>query len=177
MPHKGHRYIIEALMHLPECVLSIVGEGPLRASLARLADRCGVSQRLWMPGHDKDVRRWMHHADALIHPSTEEGRGQVVIEALLAGLPVVASNVGGIPETLGALGEQVAPRDPKALARGIRGLLQALPRHKEEVAQAREGILSWCAPDVVAKATQEAYVRFVHSHVTASNRHPSHTYS
>ena len=114
----------------------------------------------------------MHHADLLVHPSTEEGRGQAVIEALLAGLPVVATEVGGIPETLGGIGVTVPPGSPSALACAIRDVLDDLPHRKTEVEQAWPSLRSWSDPACVAKATQEAYVRFAQSHVTAFNRHP-----
>ena len=165
--HKGHRYLIEALKHLADCQLWIFGVGPHQARLEKLAQRAGVANRIRFWGFHPDARACMGVADILVHPSTDEGRGQVVIEAILAGLPVVASDVGGIPETLGEAGLQVAAGDVEGLVIAIRKVLADLPRHQAQVQTARERVMGWCEPDAVARGTQEAYMSFCQMHVSA----------
>ena len=72
--------------------LTIVGEGPLRPALTRRAVELGIADRVAMPGHQSNVAAWFAAADALVLSSDYEGLGIVVIEALAAGLPVVATD-------------------------------------------------------------------------------------
>jgi len=165
--HKGHRHLIEAMGGLPDCDLWVLGTGPNERGLKKLASRIGVSERVRFWGHHPGARACMGVADLLVHPSTEEGRGQVVIEAVLAGLPVVATDVGGIPETLGDTGVCVSAGDVEGLARAIREVLGDLPSHRARVRSAQKSVMTWCDPDEVARATQEAYMSFYQMHVSA----------
>jgi glycosyltransferase involved in cell wall biosynthesis len=165
--HKGHRYLVEAMGHLQDCELWVFGVGPNHRRLASLARRVGVSDRVRFWGYHPGARACMGVADMLVHPSTDEGRGQVVIEAMLAGLPVVATDVGGIPETLGEVGVCVPARDVEGLVNAIRTVLADLPKHRAQVRGAQERVKEWCEPGAVARATQEAYVSFSQMHVSA----------
>jgi glycosyltransferase involved in cell wall biosynthesis len=106
-----------AAMAQPDDRLTIVGEGPLRASLERTAAALGIAAQLAMPGHQNAVESWFASADALVLSSDYEGLGIVVIEALAAGLPVVATDCGpNMAMLLDGVGRLVPPRDPAALA-------------------------------------------------------------
>jgi glycosyltransferase involved in cell wall biosynthesis len=72
-----------------------------------------------MPGRVPDVAAWLRRADVLVHPVRWEGFGLAVLEAMLAGVPVVASNVSSLPELLGDAGLLVPPDDPGALAAAV----------------------------------------------------------
>ena len=114
---KGFDLLIRALADLPETRLLLVGDGPLRGSLETLALQAApgrVEFRANMP--QADLRFAYSAADALGLPSLREGWPNVVLEALACGLPVVASNVGGIPEIVGeeAPGTLVDSREPAA---------------------------------------------------------------
>lgn len=137
--HKGHRWLVEAMHRLPDAHLLVAGEGPLRRTLEALAAPLGRRVR-WV-GRRSDVPRLLRSVDLLVHPSTGEGMGQAVVEALLAGLPVVASAVGGLPEVVRDLGWLVPPRDPAALACAIRRAL-ADPEARRRVEAARD-VLRW----------------------------------
>jgi len=94
------------------------------------------SNRVKFLGYRKDVPGLLASADVLVHPSRTEGFGLTLAEAMAAGLPVVASNVEGIPEVLaGTDSIMVPPDDPDALCRAV---LRALHRSPEEAAQAIE---------------------------------------
>jgi len=121
--HKGHATLVDALPLLPGVHVAIAGEGPLRATLLRQAARVGVGDRLHLLGSRDDVPALLAAADVVCHPSHEEGLGQVLIEALLAGAAVVASSAGGIPEVVEGRGLLVPPRDPVALSDALRRAL------------------------------------------------------
>jgi glycosyltransferase involved in cell wall biosynthesis len=124
---KGIDVAIRALPLLPEdTVLVVLGEGPERAALEELARELGVEQRVFLPGRVPDVAAWLGRAALLVHPARWEGFGLGVLEAMLAGLPVVATNVSSLPELVvdGETGVLVRPDDPAALALGIAAALE-----------------------------------------------------
>lgn len=119
------RALAEVRRRHERAVLVVLGEGPEREELHRLASRLGVSVHLL--GRVPDVNAWLTRADVLVHPVRWEGFGLAVLEAMLAGLPVVASNVSSLPELVedGETGALVPPDDPPALAAGIERALAA----------------------------------------------------
>jgi glycosyltransferase involved in cell wall biosynthesis len=97
---KNHALAIRALQRLPEAVLVIVGEGPLRSSLEQECGEAGVSGRTIFAGRRDDARALIAAADLLLLPSHWEGLPLVALEALAAGTPVVATDVRGNRELL-----------------------------------------------------------------------------
>ena len=128
---KGIDVAIRSLALLPgDTVLVVLGEGPERAALEALARELGVGGRVFLSGRVPDVAAWLGRATLLVHPARWEGFGLGVLEAMLAGLPVVASNVSSLPELVadGETGLLVRPDDPEALAAGIVRALADGPR-------------------------------------------------
>ena len=103
----------------------IVGDGPERAALEALAAELGVSDRLLITGWQDEPRSYLSSIDVYCLPSRFEGFPLAVVEAMLAGLPIVASDVGSVSEAIrdGETGQLVPPEDPAALAGAIRKLL------------------------------------------------------
>lgn len=130
---KGHGCVIEALSLMPECELVIAGDGPDRPAFEALARKCGVSSRVRFVGllDQQDLRRYYCAADALILASSREGWPNVLLEAMACGTPVIATNVGGVPEivTSADAGVVVKERSAPALARAVRELF-ARPRER-----------------------------------------------
>ena len=102
IPRKGYSLTIGAMARLPEATLLIVGDGPQRKCLERLAAKHGVAGRVRFLGnrpHD-ELPRLLAAADVLVLPSTSEGLANVWLEALACGTPIVISDVGGAREVL-----------------------------------------------------------------------------
>ena len=126
-PWKGQHVAIEALAHLSSASCLIVGdalfgEQAYAASLHALASRLGVAQRVHFLGYREDIPLLMGAVDVLVHPSVDpEPFGMTLIEAMLCGTPVIASNTGAAPEILdnGAAGCLVPPGNPQALAEAL----------------------------------------------------------
>jgi len=117
-PHKGHADLLRAAARLRRPVTWwFLSDGPLRGALEAQAAELGISAHFL--GRRSDVPAILARVDALVHPSWTEGFPNAVLEAMCAGLPVVATRVGGVPELLGDAGWLVPPRDPAALAAAI----------------------------------------------------------
>jgi glycosyltransferase involved in cell wall biosynthesis len=124
---KGIDVAVRALRSLPDdVVLVVLGEGPERAALEQLARELDVEGRVFLLGRVPDVAAWLRRASVLVHPARWEGFGLGVLEAMLAGLPVVAANVSSLPELVvdGTTGFLVGPDDPSALALGVARALE-----------------------------------------------------
>jgi glycosyltransferase involved in cell wall biosynthesis len=137
---KGIDLAVRALESLPDgTVLVVLGEGPERAELERLAAELRVEERLFLLGRVPDVATWLLRASVFVHPARWEGFGLAVLEAMLAGLPVVAANVSSLPELVldGETGILVEPDDVAALAGGIVRALEAPELGSAGVARAR----------------------------------------
>jgi glycosyltransferase involved in cell wall biosynthesis len=121
-PQKGVDLAVQALASLPEdTVLVVLGDGPERATLERLSRELGVNRRVFLLGRVPDVAAWLRRASVFVHPARWEGFGLAVLEAMLAGLPVVATDVSSLPELVvdAETGVLVPPNNPTALARAI----------------------------------------------------------
>lgn len=123
-PQKGVDLLLDALRHLPGTTLRIVGEGPQGEELRRAAADPALAGRITFAGalDPQGVRAQMAAAGALVLPSRRENYPLVLLEAMAAGVPVVATAVGGVAELLddGAAGWLVPPGDPAALADVLR---------------------------------------------------------
>jgi glycosyltransferase involved in cell wall biosynthesis len=131
VPRKAHDLVIRALPLLPEYRLVIVGDGPERAALGRLASALGVSDRVRFVGAVPQEELVNHYgaADALVLASTREGWANVLLEAMACGTPVIASNVGGASElvTSPEAGILLPERTPQALAQATKALFRDYP--------------------------------------------------
>ena len=139
---KGHRYVLQALAQLPalfdDVVLVLAGDGPERAALEHLAAALRISDRVRFLGEHSDPWSLYAAASVVILPSIgHEDFPIVILEAMAAGRPVVASRVAGIPDQVvdGVTGRLVAPGDPMALAAAVASVL-GTPGQVEEMGTA-----------------------------------------
>jgi glycosyltransferase involved in cell wall biosynthesis len=130
-PGKGFALLIRAAQDLagahPDVGFVVFGEGVLRQRLAREIDAAGLAGNFVLAGFRDDLDRFLPFLDLFVLPSFSEGLPNVVLEALAAGVAVVATAVGGTPEVVqdGSTGYLVAPGDARALADRIGRLLFA----------------------------------------------------
>jgi len=129
-PEKGHTTLLEAwpavLRACPDVYLLVVGEGSCCDSLMRQASDLGVAHRVIFTGRREDVPAVTAALDVAVLPSYREAQGLSILEAMALSRPVVASNVGGIPEMIedGVSGLLVPSHDAGALAAAIVCLLK-----------------------------------------------------
>ena len=166
---KGYELLVEALADLPEATAVIVGEGPQRSLLEARAGELGVSERLCLPGWSDDARSLLPTFDVFVLPSRYEGFPLSIVEAMLAGLPVVASGVGSIAEAVedGETGFVVPSGDRAALVAALRKLVgdPGLRRRLGDAGRARAR-LEFTAPAMAAR-----YER-LYDEVVGSSRSP-----
>ena len=126
---KGNRYLVEAFAAVaashPNAWLVIVGEGPEELELRDQARELGVEDRVVFAGYRSDVKAYYRAFDVSTVPSIEEGFGNVAVEAMAMGTPVVASGIGGLQEIIadGENGLLVPSADSGALAAVLTDLL------------------------------------------------------
>ena len=141
---KGLEYLLEAFARLvqPDTQLCLVGDGPLNQSLTALAQRLGIVDHCRFLGqrpHD-EIPLWISAADCIVLPSLSEGFPTILAEAMLCGVPIIATPVGGIPEVIrdGETGLLVPCRTPAALSQALRTLLSNPQFASEMAAHAQE---------------------------------------
>lgn len=146
---KNHRGLVAAFSRLRELVpeqrerlrLSIVGDGPLMGEVRAQVSALGLQDVTWLPGSRADVAALLHGFSLFTLPSLAEGTPVSMLEAMACGLPVVASNVGGIPEVVsdGVEGTLVPPQDVEALAQALAAYARnpAMRTQRGEAARAR----------------------------------------
>ena len=135
-PVKGHHHLLAAVPQVlrvyPQATFLIVGKGDLEDSLREEVTRRGLEKAVRFLGYREDVPKLLSIMDIFVLPSLSEGLSLALLEAMAAGKPVVATNVGGNPELVrdGVTGFSVPPQDPDALAGGILSLLGDEGRRK-----------------------------------------------
>jgi glycosyltransferase involved in cell wall biosynthesis len=162
-PPKGIDTMIEAakivIASYPSVRFVIAGTGPLETDLSRKVRDLRLEPYVRMPGFVDDVPGFLAGLDLYVLPSDTEGTPLALIEAMAAGLPVVATRVGGVPEVVidGVTGLLVPPRQPKALAQAIVRLLVDPDLAKSMGASGRERAETVFDAKVTAEKTVEVY--------------------
>jgi len=168
---KGQEFAIRAASevqrHLPDVELVLIGDGPLRVYLERLAKRSLRRYQFLGARTSEEVREWMNRASLLCMPSVTtpsgaaEGFGMVCAEAQAMGKPVVAFRSGGIPEIIshGTTGFLAEERDCKALAEYLLMLLQDAELRKRFGRAGREAMLRQFDVEHCTKQLEKVYWR------------------
>lgn len=153
---KGHTVLLDAIAKMapryPQARFAFAGDGPLRHSLEEQAARLGIADRVIFLGLREDVTSWLFAADIFVQPSLWEGLSLALLEALFAGLPVVASWVEGVVDVVkdqkSAL--LVAPGEAEPLAAAMARMIedgalrQRIARAGQERAEKNFGIETMC---------------------------------
>jgi glycosyltransferase involved in cell wall biosynthesis len=159
---KGHDVLLNAMSRLDRSrfVLWIAGEGTARAALERKIVELDLSSSVRLLGARSDVRDLMAAADIFVMPSRFEGLPVALLEAMDAGLPAIATRVGGMPEALeGGAGVLVEPDDPAMLAEAILALTDDPLRRATIADTARTTVRERFSADRMDAATIAVYRR------------------
>jgi len=138
---KGPDVLLDALVHLTDLPISasVIGGGREQRLLAVRAQRLGVERLVRWHGTVPDAGRWFAAFDVFVLSSRTEGTPMVLFEAMAAGVPIVATRVGGVPDVLSpAEAALIAPDDPAALAAEIRAVHREPAAAGERARRARE---------------------------------------
>lgn len=139
---KGHRVLFEALRSLASQRARVIcfGQGPKRESLER--DAADLGETVRFAGFRSDLGRWLGALDLLVHPALMEGLGVSLLQASAAGVPIIASRAGGMPEAVAdeESGLLVPPGDAAALAAALKRLIDDPDLRRRLGAQGRARI-------------------------------------
>jgi glycosyltransferase involved in cell wall biosynthesis len=161
--YKGHADLIEALARLQSPPrMCFIGDGPERAALVRLLHARGLEHAVEFAGTVPEARRLLPSYQFAVLPSHKEGLPNAVLEAMAAGLPVIATAVGGVPEivTEGVTGMLVPPHAPRELANAITRLIND-PRLRVRLGTAGRSAAERLS-DASCAARHEAVYQAVH---------------
>jgi glycosyltransferase involved in cell wall biosynthesis len=173
-PEKGFQVLLESAPDLfriaPSARIVVFGDGPLRNKLERRLLELGISDRIRLPGFRRDLDALLPWADVVVLPSLTEGLPNVALESAAAGLPVVATAVGGIPEVVvdGYTGFLVPPRDPYSLAARISFLLTDVERARAFGAAGRRHVEDNFSFESQSRAYQMLFAELVRAPTRSS---------
>jgi len=161
LPIKDHATLFRAVARLtaawPTMRLVVVGDGPLREELETLAQTLGIAAHVRFAGHQPNVPSFHFLFDVSALTSVSEGFPNSLVEAMAAGRPIVATNVGGVPDAVRheENGLLVSPNDPSALAAALHAMLSNQERREQMgAAGARRARTEFHATAVVASLTR-----------------------
>lgn len=163
IPHKGHADLLAALDQMNadrrDLWLLVAGDGPLRSALEDDARKRGLDRRVRFLGELTDLSGFFGAIDMFAHPSLTEGLGSSIIDAFAAGVPVVATRAGGIPELVreDETGFLADPGDPASLAEAIERALRDPVERARRVAGALAFYSARLTTDAMAEATLRCY--------------------
>jgi glycosyltransferase involved in cell wall biosynthesis len=161
---KAHEVLLAAAAELrprhPHLRFVIVGDGPRAVELRELAGKLGVDAEVKFLGHREDVPALLAAADAFVLPSRSEAFPNGVLEAMAAGLPVVASRVGGLVDLIenGRTGLLVTPDDAGALASAIESLVLSPAGAELLGAHAREEVTRRYSFERMVRTFEDLYL-------------------
>jgi glycosyltransferase involved in cell wall biosynthesis len=156
---KGHADLIRAMAYAkrycdPRTVLLIVGDGPERLRLEQLCARLGISHDVRFAGYRRDVLPYYEAAHVFALTSYSEGSPNVLLEAMDAGVPIVATRVGGVPEMIrdGEEGLLVPRGDVDSIGRSIVALLSDAGLRAALISAAHQSLAAYSLEEYYAKA-------------------------
>ena len=159
-PSKGLEYLIQAaglLKDREDLIFLIIGDGFLRTGLERQIKNLGLQNKIFLLGHLENARQYLPAFDIFLLPSVKEGFPWVVLEAMSAKLPMIATKVGAVPEIIedGKNGLLVEPGQPKQIAQKIKELLANDYLKKEIGIQGHQTLLFKFSPEKMVKEVEK----------------------
>jgi len=162
-PIKGHRFFIDAAAEVlrghPDTHFVLIGDGPLRSEIRERLEKARLTDRVHLLGDRSDVARLISGLDLLVLSSLHEGLPNAVMEAMAAGIPVVATAVGGTKELItdGETGFLAPPADSEALAWKINLALMKSDTRSQITAAARKRIESEYGMERMINSVERLY--------------------
>lgn len=146
--------------------LIIVGDGPLKEDLSDTIQAAELRESVRLTGYREDIAELMSSADCLVLPSYREGTPRVVTEALASGLPVIATDIAGLPEQIddGETGYLINPGDVDALANKLERIVESPDRRRKMGNTAQDRIEKFNI-DVVRQSQQVLYDRLINENL------------
>ncbi len=147
IPRKGHTFLLDALPPLiaahPHLRVIFFGQGPLADTLRERIAASGLSRQVQLAGFREDLAEILPCLDLLVHPALMEGLGVSLLQAASAGVPIIASRAGGIPEAVrdGENGLLVPPGDVTALRESV-GVLLADPERRRALGAGGQALMA-----------------------------------
>jgi glycosyltransferase involved in cell wall biosynthesis len=165
-PVKGHAELLQAAARVlaqRRARFVLIGDGPLRGELERLADGLGIRQQVVFAGVQGDIARLMTGLDVVAITSHSEGLSNTLLEAMAMERCVVATAVGGNVDVLrdGETGRLVPPRDPEALASCLLSLLDSPPAARRLGEAARRSVVAEYPLSLMVARHEELYQSLV----------------
>jgi glycosyltransferase involved in cell wall biosynthesis len=164
---KGLAYLLEAFPRVRERVpaahLVVAGHGPLADEHRSAAHALGITEHVHFLGLRTDVAELLQLFDCYVIPSVWEGLPMALLEAMAAGCPIVASNVGGVPMALrdGVNGSLVEPREPEQLAAAIVDLLGDEAKRRRFAAEGKAAFQERFSAEAMTRRYEALYERRV----------------
>jgi glycosyltransferase involved in cell wall biosynthesis len=162
-PEKGHLFCLEVFRmvvdRFPKVKLLIVGDGILRQDIETRINELGLNGSVIMTGHRDDIPEILAALDISLHTSIWEGMPVAIIEAMLTGKAIVATNVGGIPELIkdGVTGILIPPDDREGLTEAIVRLLDNKILRETIGNASRKHAIKNFSPELMIKKTADLY--------------------
>ncbi len=144
IPRKGHRYLLDVLPELiktyPNIRVLFLGQGPSKEQLQQRVNEKGLSDIVQLAGFRDDLAQILPNLDLLVHPAEMEGLGVSLLQAAVAGVPIIATAAGGMPEIVrhGMTGLLVPPKNTALLKQAIDTMLAKPQQAKSMASSARE---------------------------------------
>ena len=150
------------LKELPQAILIIAGQGPEESGLKKLTQDLSLTRQVLFKSIINQTQDLLPAFDVFVMPSIMEGLGLSVMEAQACGIPVVASNVGGLVDLIeeGKTGLLVKANDPVALAERILQILRNLPQAQQMAIQARLNIEHHYSINGMLQKTTQIYEQY-----------------
>ena len=162
---KGINYLLQAMPDIikkfTDITLVIAGDGPAADKLKKQTVELGITRNVLFLGPRLDIPELLKVFDIYVLPSLSEGLPMVLLEAMAAGCPIVATNVGGIPTLIkhGDNGSMVEPKNPQALASEIIKLLSSQELRSQYSKKALETFQESYSADIMTRKYEQLYLR------------------
>jgi glycosyltransferase involved in cell wall biosynthesis len=167
VPAKDYATLLRAAKPVLEsnkgAQLWLVGDGPEKEALVRLSGELGIRDRVLFTGGQPDVSKYLSKMTVFVLSSITEGIPVAMLEAMAAGVPVVATRVGGIPEVIsdGVDGLLVESRHPDALANAIARVARDVRLRCDLGRRGRERVASLCSRDAICARYEELFLELL----------------